>query len=371
MSEETKRCPFCGEEILAVAKKCRFCGEWLEKENKNESEKPIESETSTESENATESEKGENVLSKISFLKDYYKDGKLNFEKIKQTCSDFADKTDNRIDLLNDLLKNKKVIGAVVVALVFLFVISHSSNPIIAGCTEEGTTPTFVNHASTRYYCRNNRYYNQVYFNYKYTDNYPSISVYDEDIFLGSIERKDGEFVCSLYNKPDEIGNCSPAKLKKLVKSNKNAIVKLRELNKHRRAMAQLDYDTYSIWSHLMHIYTGNRSLITPNSNQIMEEFSKKNWVDRVVDRQALSNDRTLVSISPDGTKYTVYDNVDDPHYMASYELVPVDQGSSYHAYNVKSNPIDEIIPAPDFIKNPEKLRRLTDEEMQVNILYE
>ena len=28
--KETKQCPYCGEEILAIAKKCRCCGEWLD-----------------------------------------------------------------------------------------------------------------------------------------------------------------------------------------------------------------------------------------------------------------------------------------------------------------------------------------------------
>jgi len=39
MAEQTKNCPFCGEEILAVAKKCKHCGKWLEEDTT--SKKPI------------------------------------------------------------------------------------------------------------------------------------------------------------------------------------------------------------------------------------------------------------------------------------------------------------------------------------------
>jgi len=39
--EETKRCPYCGEEILAIAKKCKHCGEWLESEEEAIHQKQI------------------------------------------------------------------------------------------------------------------------------------------------------------------------------------------------------------------------------------------------------------------------------------------------------------------------------------------
>jgi uncharacterized membrane protein YhaH (DUF805 family) len=41
MEQETKTCPYCGEEILAAAKKCKFCGEWLNKDEKQDVEKVI------------------------------------------------------------------------------------------------------------------------------------------------------------------------------------------------------------------------------------------------------------------------------------------------------------------------------------------
>jgi len=48
--KNTKKCPYCDEEIAAAAKKCKHCGEWLEKESELEEDEQVPEEIEEEGE---------------------------------------------------------------------------------------------------------------------------------------------------------------------------------------------------------------------------------------------------------------------------------------------------------------------------------
>lgn len=87
MEKETKRCRYCGEEILAVAKKCKHCGEWLE-------------------EDSSASENNENdTISKLLLVKELKETTGVSLKDAK----DAIDVTDGDIEAAKVYLKEKGV----------------------------------------------------------------------------------------------------------------------------------------------------------------------------------------------------------------------------------------------------------------------
>lgn len=91
MEEETKKCPYCGEEIRAEAKKCRYCGEWLEQESH---QNPAQTQTheephvaSSASQPVSEVKENSTPLTKLEMVKLY----KETLGVDLKTAKDFVD----------------------------------------------------------------------------------------------------------------------------------------------------------------------------------------------------------------------------------------------------------------------------------------
>lgn len=141
--EKTKRCPYCGEEILAIAKKCKHCGEWLDethplKETKNgpacgESiaadakvcpicNEPTYALDETETLSDTSDSKGTTVINDGHIL--YCKTCKEKISSSAQTCPNYGDTDPFYFD---DITNKRKKVGLgcatiVILAIVMTFI---------------------------------------------------------------------------------------------------------------------------------------------------------------------------------------------------------------------------------------------------------
>lgn len=135
--EKTKRCPYCGEEILAIAKKCKHCGEWLDETH------PLK-ETKTLSD--TSNPKETTVVNDGHFL--YCKTCKEKISSSAQICPNCGD-TDPFyfVDITNN---RKKVglgcatIGILAIVMTFIFRAFGSKHGILTWSSAEFWIFVFV-----------------------------------------------------------------------------------------------------------------------------------------------------------------------------------------------------------------------------------
>ncbi len=82
-TKQTKRCPYCGEEIMASAKKCRYCGEWLDKGNKPNTPNRVHDNTNARQNSPKQKQQEEEKKQNIEVSVNNYKEkgGETAFER--------------------------------------------------------------------------------------------------------------------------------------------------------------------------------------------------------------------------------------------------------------------------------------------------
>lgn len=336
--KETKKCPFCGGEILAVAKKCKHCKQFIEKkENK-----------------ADEITKDIDTSSNTPAIKDK---------------------------------KNQMIVAITIVAFIVIIIVgfvSCTSNSLFTGCKPDNTNADNY----MVWECKDNKYYDKIhiynikrgkpdYVVYKYIS---KPNGYNGSYRLGRqvYNSRDSKYTCYSDVQHDVvINNCNAAKFTKLMKESAPMLRNEYFAGWARQDMKETISSIISARRNLVYITSEIKEVaplmrlekiynfkLPENCREITEELNKnEKLIDYKLDScQMKFKNNNIVALSEDGKKATIYNN-DKPEYYISF-TVQDNVDSDYGYFQIKYVYIDEKIPAYDYIKNTNNLYRFTKEEM-------
>lgn len=313
MNKETRKCPFCGEEILATAKKCKHCKKFI----------------------------------------------------IDDTVSSNVSKQQSQ-----NIFSNKNIVVAIIVVLAAISFIRISSNPLLAGCSVERNGGDLDGYLAA--YSCDNKYYNKVTINSSYGDKYPNYNVYKDDELLGMMKRKNGEFACTITTRPDWINGCNISQFKKLVIESSNNMGLYKELNKAKHSMRPSIDEIVALRESFTQKNTSYENWSSPakwvvpsNCKEVISAaVASELTTDYNVDScQMKLKDKNIVAFSQDGQKATIYNNGDYSKYYVSIKMENRTDDSRGYC-NMRYDFIDEVIPATEYIKDTSNLRQFTKAEL-------
>lgn len=326
MSDGTKKCPFCGEEILAMAKKCKHCNEFI----------PDDVEALSPSEN------------------------------VEATDNATVNAALNYFNTIVNLIKtNKKAKGVAITLasiIVLMFFAGNSSVMVLPGCTLENHTETY-NYKSSTFYCKN-KYYDKFSMAAYGRTNLPSYYVYKNGNLLVERMRSDGDYYCKKTTSPEKYENCSESQFKKLTKEASKEIEKVVKLNEEKFVITQ----SASMLTKVRESFLNDDSLNHGSNVDFIAKLKDLAKVKETQGNYVVMENNVLIALAPDGRMASIYNNVQDPKYFIT--IVFEEDSSNRWGTFVRYSIGEDVVRADEYVKNPLDIRRFTEQEIKAEKIY-